>query len=235
VDHFAAQAAQFGWRLSGPQLDQFARYQDMLIEWNQRINLTAIQEPELIQERHFLDSLTCTFATGDLNAQHVADVGAGAGFPGIPLRILYPQMELTLIDSVKKKTRFLQEVVLELGLSDVAIIAQRAEVLGKSPNHRGRYDWVIARGVARLRVLVELLLPLCCINGRVLAQKGSNAGAEAKEAAAAISLLGGAPPLIYPVPIPIGKGSRNLVVIEKVAKSPARYPRRSGIPAKRPL
>ncbi len=235
MEQFAGYAAELGWQLTKEQLNQFVLYETLLMEWNQRMNLTAIREPELIRQRHFFDSLSCATVTKDLNGLALADVGTGAGFPGVPLKILYPQLRLTLIESVAKKTQFLTAVVAALGLSDVNILAERVEVLGQQVLHRGQYDWVVARGVAKLRVLVEYLLPLCRIGGHVLAQKGDNAAAEMEDAAAAIATLGGASPILQSIQMPNRAKDHYLVLIEKVNESPARYPRRVGIPAKRPL
>ncbi len=235
MEQFANFAADYGWSLNDQQRDQFTQYQELLLEWNKRINLTATIEPEQIKIRHFLDSLTCATVTKDLNHRTIIDVGTGAGFPGLPLKILYPQSRLTLVESVTKKTQFLETVVQKLMLKDVTIIADRAEVIGRQIDHRGRYDWVVSRGVAQLRVLVEYLMPLCRKGGKVLAQKGKNAMVETAEAKEAIILLGGETPELHQVHLPGREETHYLVVIKKVADTPARFPRRSGIPSKRPL
>lgn len=227
--------AALGLTLTAEQLAHFARYQELLIEWNERINLTAIVEPEAIQVRHFLDSLSCVRVMGDLNGRQLIDVGTGAGFPGLPLKIFYPQLRLTLVESVMKKTYFLQAVTSELGLKDVTILSERAETLGQQPAHRDQYDWAVARGVAEMRVLVEYLLPLCRHGGRMLAQKGDNANGEVAAAVPAINQLGGALPHLYPVQLLNVVDTHYLVVIEKIGPTPARYPRRPGMAAKRPL
>jgi len=235
MERLATQAAGFGLHLEAAQLELFASYQALLLEWNERVNLTAIREPEAIQRLHFLDSLTCATVMGDLNGRSLIDVGTGAGFPGLPLKILYPQLRLTLVESVQKKARFLEEAVAELGLADVSVIAQRAEVLGQQANHRSQYDWAVARAVAEMRVLVEYLLPFCRVGGHALAQKGGNAASETAAARDAVAELGGAAPRLHPVRLPDHSETHYLVVIEKVRETPARYPRRIGIPAKRPL
>jgi 16S rRNA (guanine527-N7)-methyltransferase len=235
MEQFAMQAAALGLHLSDQQVEQFASYQMLLVEWNQRMNLTAIREPAAIQRRHFLDALTCATVTGDLDGCSLVDVGTGAGFPGLPLKILYPQLRLTLVESIVKKTRFLQAVVRELGLSDVHIVAERAEVLGQQTAYRGQYDWAVARAVAEMRVLAEYLLPLCRVGGYALAQKGENAPSETAAAASAIATLGGAPPELHAIQLPDVVETHYLVVIKKTAETPAFYPRRPGIPAKRPL
>lgn len=235
MEQLAAHAAGFGLRLSEAQLQQFAQYQALLLAWTQKMNLTAIVEPAMIQQRHFLDALTCAMVTGDLNGRSLVDVGTGAGFPGLPLKIMFPQLKLTLVESVAKKTRFLEVVVTALGLEQVTIIAGRAEIVGRQAEHRGRYDWATARAVAELRVLVEYLLPLCRLGGHALAQKGEGAPAEAAAAAAAITSLGGADPRLHPVRLPGRTELHYLVIIEKTAETPLQFPRKPGIPAKRPL
>lgn len=235
MEQLASQAAVFGLVLTPAQMEQFARYQTLLLEWNQRLNLTAIREPGAIQVRHFLDSLTCATVTGDLNGRSLIDVGTGAGFPGLPLKILYPHLRLTLVESIAKKTTFLHAVVTDLGLADVTILAGRAEEIGHQAAHREQYDWAVARAVADMRVLAEYLLPLCRVGGHALAQKGENAPAETAAAAAAIQAVGGGPAQLHAVQLPDQTMLHYLVVIPKTAATPARYPRRPGVPTKRPL
>lgn len=228
-------AAAFHLSLSGEQIAQFAYYQEQLLAWNQRLNLTAITGQREIQVRHFLDSISCGTVTGDLTGQRLIDVGTGAGFPGVPLKILYPGLRLTLLESVAKKADFLHDLVAGLGLEQVSIIVERAEVLGRSAEHRERYDWAVARSVARMPVLAEYLLPLCRMGGYMLAQKGAGAPDEVAAAARAIATLGGAPPGLHPIQLPGEIELHYLVTVEKILKTPAFYPRRTGIPAKRPL
>jgi len=228
-------AAQFGITLTGPQLSQFACYQQLLLTWNQQLNLTAIREPEGIQIRHFLDALSCSLVTGDLNGSHLIDVGTGAGFPGLPLKILFPQMSLTLVDSVAKKSRFLAQVVAECGLDGVTVLAERAETLGQDGAHREQYDWAVARSVAEFRVLLEYLLPLCRVGGKALAQKGETAVEELKLARTALYTLGGSIPQQRWLQLPGHDKQHLLLVVEKIKATPPKYPRRAGMPAKRPL
>jgi 16S rRNA (guanine527-N7)-methyltransferase len=235
LDQFVEDAADFGIFLSPTQISQFERYQTLLLDWNQRMNLTAIREPRQIQRRHFLDALTCSLVTGDLNGRSLIDVGTGAGFPGLPLKILFPELQLTLVESVRKKTRFLAAVVAELGMNNVTIAAERAEALGQDVVYRAQFDWAVARAVAELRVLVEYLLPLCRVGGFVLAQKGSSAEMEVAAAENAFSELGGTLHQIFPVSLPQREEKHFLVVVEKTAVTPSKYPRRIGIPAKKPL
>lgn len=234
-EEFAGWAAALGTPLSPAQIAQFAAYEALLLDWNARIALTAIREPRQIRIRHFLDALSCAVATGPLDGRSLIDIGSGAGFPGLPLKILYPGLRLTLVDSVAKKTRFLERVAAELGLRDVVIIAERAETLGQAPAHREAYDWATARAVAELRVLAELLLPLCRVGGWMLAQKGDSAAAELAAAGPAIVAVGGGAARLTPVRLPETDAAHYLVVIDKARPTEALYPRRAGMPAKRPL
>jgi 16S rRNA (guanine527-N7)-methyltransferase len=235
-DMLADQTAQlFGLTLSPSQLENLARYADLLVEWNQKINLTAIRSAEEIRIKHFLDSLSCHLAFEGTDVAKMIDIGTGAGFPGIPLKIIYPEMQLTLVESVTKKTQFLSEVVQVLGLEDVEIHPSRAENMGKQPDHRESYSWAVARAVAGLPVLCEYLLPLVKIGGFMLAQKGETALAELEQAQPAIELLGGKSVQTIPVELPGVTQQRYLVIIEKVSPTPEKYPRRVGIPSKRPI
>jgi len=228
-------ARSINLRLSAKQLDQFAAYQALLIEWNSRINLTTIVEPKEIEAKHFLDSISCALATGDLTDQHLVDAGAGGGFPGIPLKIVFPGLQLALVESQAKKCRFLEHVVKELALADVVVINDRIEVAGRSREQRQRYDWAVARAVAGLNVLAEYLLPLVRLGGKMLAQKGPGGPEEVPGALSAIEQLGGSPPQLFPVKIPGLEEGRCLILSEKVRITPEKYPRRPGIPTKRPL
>ncbi len=233
--NFTEQANQFGIALSTEQIAQFAVYESLLLDWNSRMNLTAIREPEQIRVRHFLDALSCIQVVGDLNGRSLIDVGTGAGFPGLPLKIMFPEMQLTLVESVQKKTRFLQVVVDDLGLTDVQIVADRAETLGQLPDFREQFDWAVARAVAEMRVLAELLLPFCKVGGHVLAQKGDGGERETAVAANAIKILGGHHTKTVQVQLPDREEAHFLVVIEKQNPTPLKYPRRVGMPGKRPL
>lgn len=235
MDELAQWAAAFGITLSPAQLAQFAAYEALLLEWNDRISLTAIRQPRAIRIRHFLDALTCATATGPLDGQTLIDVGSGAGLPGLPLKILYPDLRLTLVDSVAKKARFLELVASELGLSDVTVVADRVETLGHDPAWREQFDWAVGRAVAEMRVLAEYLLPFCRLGGRLLAQKGESATTEVAEAAHALAELGGGAVTLTTFQLPETDEAHTLVVVEKIRPTPDRYPRRPGMPAKRPL
>ena len=221
--------------LTPKQLSNLAIYERALVEWNTRINLTAVDEPEMIRTKHFLDSLTCYQVMQDTPMERVIDLGTGAGFPGLPLKIIFPRMRLTLVDSVRKKTDFCQYIVDQLGLTEVEIIQDRAENIGQNAAHREKYDWAVARAVAIMPILMEFLLPLAAIGGKVLAMKGENAPAETQNAENAIEILGGHIQKLLPISLPGVADQRYLVVVDKIAATPQRYPRRVGAPAKKPL
>ena len=223
-----------GINLTQAQIAAFEAYQRELMDWNARHNLTAIRDEEGIRVKHFLDSLTCLKMI-DSPPARLIDVGTGGGFPGIPLKILMPGMQLTLVESVGKKVVFCQHIVDTLKLENVQVLQERAEDLGQSPEHREQYDWAVARAVANLPILAEYLVPLVRIKGAVLAQKGHSGPAEAQKAENAIRLLGGHLRQIQQLTLPGVVEERYLIVIDKVAATPAKYPRRVGIPSKKPL
>ena len=225
----------FGVKLSEEQREQFRVYEALLIDWNSKINLTAVRDPEGIRIKHFLDSLSCVPVLGDMNGRLLIDIGTGAGFPGIPLRILYPELRLTLVDSVGKKADFCQLAVNTLHLKGVKVLKDRSEELGAAKAHREQYDAAAARAVAVMPVLCEYLLPLVKPGGQMLAMKGESAPEETKTAAAAIGKLGGGEPSLTEVVLPGVEGKRYLVSIPKTAHTPAGYPRRTGLPLKKPI
>lgn len=228
-------AAAWQIALSDMQLSQFARYEALLLEWNGRMNLTAIRDRDGIRKRHFLDSLSCATILPTLASQALIDIGSGAGFPGIPLKILEPTLSLTLVDSVAKKARFMQAVVDELGFDKVTVLAERAEELGRNPQHRQQYAMATARAVAQLPTLVEYLLPLVKVGGMILAQKGSSGAAETAQAERAITLLGGGQARVDSITLPDRDTPHYFVSVPKVRQTPPQYPRRVGLPRKRPL
>lgn len=235
MDELASWAAAFGLNLSPNQLEQFAVYEVLLLEWNERISLTAIREPRQIRLRHFLDSLSCITVTGSLDGRSLIDIGSGAGFPGIPLKIACPGLELAVVESIEKKARFLEFVAKSLELAGVTVIADRAEIVGRDPAYREQFDWAVARAVADLRVLVELCLPLVRVGGAMLAQKGQNAASEIASAAPAIARLGGGEVVLSEIILPEIEQKHYLVNIPKIRFTDDRFPRRVGVPAKRPL
>jgi len=225
----------FNVHITGRQVMALITYEKELLEWNQKFNLTAIRDAESIRTKHFLDSFSCVLAWKANPPASLIDVGTGAGFPGLPLKILYPNLKLTLVESVGKKAMFCQHIVSVLGLEHVEVIQSRAEEAGQDSNHREKYDWAVARAVANLNILSEYLLPLVKIDGTMLAQKGENGPAEAQSAEKAMKLLGGELRELIPVNLPGVAEDRYLVLVDKVAATPSNYPRKAGVPAKQPL
>jgi len=224
-----------GLRLTPRQVSAFEIYERELLDWNEMFNLTAIRDPEGVRTKHFLDSLTCLIEMRDSAPARLIDVGSGAGFPGIPLKIVMPNLRLTLVESVGKKANFCSHIVDVLNLEHVEVLSNRAEEVGQLPRHREAYDWAVARAVAALPVLAEYLLPLVKMGGNVLAQKGESGPMEAHAAENAFRILGGRLKKITPVVLPGVAEQRFLIVIQKVAATPPRYPRRVGVPLKSPL
>lgn len=231
-----AGAREWGLELTAGQVEAFELYYQQLIIWNERANLTAITDYEEVQVKHFLDSLSClqVLTTYPPQTRYI-DIGAGAGFPGLPLKIVRPQMRLTLLEATAKKALFLEHIVEKLGLQDVKIIRGRAEELGQQPVHRELHKIALARAVAQLPVLLEYALPLLMIGGIFVAQKGMEIEGEVEAAQPAMEILGGRMREVRAVHLPGLEALRHLVVVEKVASTPQKYPRRAGIPAKRPL
>jgi len=227
--------ALFNVHLTGRQVIALTTYERELIEWNQKFNLTAIRDEKGIRTKHFLDSFSCVLAWKANPPTNLIDVGTGAGFPGIPLKIIYPNTKVTLVESVGKKAMFCQHVVRLLGLEDVEVINARAEYLGQMREHREQYEWGIARAVANMRVLSEYLLPLIQVGGKMLAQKGESGPAEVHSAEKAIKLLGGEVRQLLSVTLPGVVDERHLVLVDKVAATPPGFPRKPGVPAKKPL
>ncbi len=238
MEPLIAGACELGVTLASHHLTACETYYRELVAWNERFNLTAITDWEGVLVRHFLDSLSCLKALprAELAAgARVIDVGTGAGFPGLLLKIVCPGMRLTLLEATGKKVTFLEHVVRVLGLRDVGVIHGRAEELGRDPAHRERYDWALARAVAEMPALAEYLLPLVRVGGAILAQKGEGAAAEVHGADAAILTLGGRVRQLVPVELRGLAETRYLVVVDKVAATLEKYPRRPGVPQKRPL
>lgn len=225
----------FGLHLNPRQMVQLAAYENELLAWNQKFNLTAIRDAEGIRSKHFLDSISCSRAWGAAQPARLIDVGTGAGFPGLVLKILYPAMRLTLVDSIGKKMEFCRHLATLLGMEGVDFVTGRAEEMGSNPTHRERYDWAVARAVAGLPVLAEYLLPLVKVGGGMLAQKGESGPAEAQTAEKAFHILGGRLRKLEPVILPGVTDERYLVIVDKVSTTPGQYPRRVGVPSKSPL
>ncbi|MDP1779840.1 MAG: 16S rRNA (guanine(527)-N(7))-methyltransferase RsmG [Anaerolineales bacterium] len=225
----------FNVHLSGRHIMALITYERELLDWNQKFNLTAIRDVESIRTKHFLDSFSCVQAWKANPPLRLVDVGTGAGFPGLPLKIIYPNMHVTLVESVGKKAMFCQHIVSKLGLEGVEVINARAEEVGQNPAHRESYDWGVARAVANLNVLSEYLLPLVKVGGIALAQKGESGPAEAQSAEKAMKILGGKLKQLIPVNLPGVADDRYLVLVDKVAATPPKYPRTAGMAAKMPL
>jgi len=235
-----------GLELNEEHLRAFEIYYGELVAWNEKFNLTAITDYDQVQIKHFLDSLTCLLAVRSPKTSassvepsevrgRAIDIGAGAGFPGLLLKIVCPGLRLTLLEVTGKKVGFLEHIVGCLELAGVEVIKGRAEELGRDAAHRDRYDLALARAVAELPVLVEYALPFCKLGGLFVAQKGPEGDAEARAAEGALATLGGVLRRIVHLELPHLAEPRSLVVIEKIAPTPEKYPRRSGIPRKRPI
>lgn len=225
----------FDLELSDEQAAQFGTFARLLYEWNERMNLTKIIEPDEVRVRHFLDSLSIVSVIGFDDGDKLIDVGTGAGFPGLPLAIALPQVNVTLVDSTKKKLRFIDAVIKELGLKNARTIHARAEDIGQDVAHRGQYDVVTARAVALLPVLLEYTVPLAKVGGFVIAMKGESGEREVQEAKRALFVLKAEAKPVAPVQLPDIDREHFLVTVEKLDKTPAPYPRQAGIPKKKPI
>ncbi|MCO7175264.1 16S rRNA (guanine(527)-N(7))-methyltransferase RsmG [Sporolactobacillus kofuensis] len=222
-------------QLSAVQSQQFQRYFELLIEWNEKMNLTAITDEKEVAIKHFFDSLTPVFYFSFRDIRTLCDVGSGAGFPGIPLKILFPELKLTIVDSLKKRLAFLQTVVDSLALDHVTLCHDRAETFAHKSDMREQFDLVTARAVAKLSVLTEYCLPLVRQGGSFIALKGMNAEDEVQQADHAIHQLGGTFGQSVALDLPEESGKRVLVCINKTSSTPGKYPRKPGVPAKNPL
>lgn len=225
----------YGLSLEPEAAERFERYMALLLEWNRRMNLTAITDEDEIVKKHFIDSASCLSIPGVRNARRRIDVGTGAGFPGLPLAILDPSGEWVLADALTKRVNFLKTVVETLGLEGVEAIHGRAEELGRNPIYREAFDLVVSRAVAHLTVLAEYCLPFAALGGLFVAMKGPKAAREVQEAEKAIRLLGGRLRECVSIESGFGEWGHQIIVIEKVHPTPDRYPRRPGQPAKKPI
>ena len=228
-----------GVHLTKLQVDAFHYYETELRRWNKNINLTRILDSNDILIQHFLDSLSCLLPLHNISGKHanlkLIDVGSGAGFPGIPIAIINSNIDVTLVESREKKCVFMKQIINELGLSNARVLNERVEQLGQDYEHREHYDWAIARAVASLPILAEYLLPLTRVPGYCLAQTTSVSESEISRATLVWSKLGGRLDQIVPVDLPDIHETRHLIVMRKMSATPHKYPRRPGIPKKRPL
>lgn len=228
-------AADRGIALSEEQMAQFEKYYELLVEWNEKMNLTGITEKSQVYEKHFYDSITPAFYYDFTNVESVIDVGSGAGFPGIPLKICFPSLKLTILDSLNKRLVFLQEVARQLELKNVEFVHGRAEDAGRDKKYREQFDMAIARAVARMNVLTELCIPFVKLGGVFLVMKGANVEEELNEGKKAIKSLGGKTEKVETFELPEEQSERNIIIVRKQEKTPAVYPRKAGTPAKKPL
>jgi 16S rRNA (guanine527-N7)-methyltransferase len=231
-------ARKLGLQLNPRQLEQFYIYYQELVDWNKRVNLTRITGCEEVQIKHFLDSLTVSLAWPPPKTStylHLIDVGSGAGMPGIPLKIMFPNIRLVLLEATSKKAAFLCHLNNKLGLDNVEVVIGRAEDVAHQPNYRENFEVVLSRGVAPLATLVELTLPFCIVGGSLIAQKKGNIEPEISQASQAISLLGGKLQEVKQINLEELADERQLIIIDKISPTPKLYPRHPGIPAKRPL
>ena len=230
-------ASELGIELSQVQLERFQHFSEVLQDWAERVSLTGVRDDEGIQRRHFLESAALVALLHQegltLRDRSLIDVGSGSGIPGIPLKIIEPSLQLTLVEAKQRKSEFLLAVLPEIGLSDVTVITRRAEEAGHDPRHREQYDFAVAKALAPLRTLAELTLPLVRMGGLVLAPKGKGAENEVKEARTALETLKGTVRSIEP--LPLSSPPQTVIIIDKELPTPQRFPRRPGIPAKRPL
>lgn len=224
---------EIGISLHVEQINRFYHYMRLLLEWNKKINLTAITEPEEIILKHFVDSMT--IASYIEKNTKLIDVGTGAGFPGIPLKIIREDIEITLLDSLNKRVNFLKEVIEQLGLNQIKAIHSRVEEIGKDNNYRETFDYATSRAVANLSTLAEYLIPLVKTQGCCISMKGPNIEEEVQQSKKAISILGGKIEKIEKIQLPTSDMDRNIIVIRKIKQTPSKYPRKSGMPAKEPI
>jgi 16S rRNA (guanine527-N7)-methyltransferase len=235
VKQFQNMLEEKGISLSPQQLEQFETYYKLLVEWNEKMNLTAITEKEEVYLKHFYDSITAAFHYDLSKPYSICDVGAGAGFPSIPLKICFPNLKVTIVDSLQKRITFLNHLAAELGLENVAFYHDRAETFGKKEGIRESFDIVTARAVARLSVLSELCMPLVKVGGTFIAMKGAAAQEEIENGTHAVQVLGGEIQNIATFWLPFEESERNIILIEKRRKTPKKYPRKPGMPNKLPI
>ena len=234
---FAEELANYGFKLSSKQKEQFATYYNKLIEFNKKVNLTRITDKNEVYLKHFFDSITPLLEFSDLfkGEKSLCDVGAGAGFPSLPIKILCPDLSITIVDSLGKRLKFLDELINDLSLDKVTLVHSRAEDAGQNKNLREKFDLVTGRAVARMSVLSEYCLPLAKVDGYLVALKGPKAQDELAEAKNAIEVLGGSVKEVKELTLPDTDDERTLIVVKKVKATPKKYPRQAGTPNRKPL
>jgi len=235
IQLFQKSLEEKGISLSSRQLEQFDMYFNMLVEWNEKMNLTAITDKPGVYLKHFYDSISAAFYFDFSRDYNICDVGAGAGFPSIPIKICFPHLKISIVDSLQKRITFLNELANSLQLDGVNFYHDRAETFGRRPDLRESYDIVMARAVARMSVLSELCLPLVKVGGLFIGMKGANLSEEMEDAKKAINVLGGKVENIYHFQLPIEESERNIIIIKKERKTPNKYPRKPGTPNKSPI
>jgi 16S rRNA (guanine527-N7)-methyltransferase len=235
IEQFEANLREKGITLSSEQLNQFQKYFETLVEWNEKMNLTAITEKAEVYLKHFYDSITASFYFDFTKPFHLCDVGAGAGFPSIPLKIVFPQIEVTIVDSLNKRISFLNHLAAVLELENVHFVHDRAETFGVNPAYRESFDVVTARAVARMSVLSELCLPLVKVGGHFVAMKAAHANDELANGNKAITTLGGRLEEMFTFTLPMEESERNILIIKKEKQTPKKYPRKPGTPGKSPI
>ncbi|MGE6630723.1 16S rRNA (guanine(527)-N(7))-methyltransferase RsmG [Bacillus sp. NPDC077027] len=235
IEQFTAALKEKGISLSPEQLEQFETYFHMLVEWNEKMNLTSITEKEEVYLKHFYDSISAAFYIDFKSVNTICDIGAGAGFPSIPLKICFPHLQVTIVDSLQKRITFLHELAKNLNLKDTTFNHDRAETFGQRKDKRESYDLVTARAVARLSVLSELCLPLVKKQGLFVALKASAAEEEMQAGKKAVTVLGGQMIETHSFVLPMEESERNIIVIEKIKQTPKKYPRKPGTPNKSPI
>ncbi len=226
---------QKGIELSDAQIAQFRKYFELLVEWNEKMNLTAITDLEGVYLKHFYDSISASFYFDFTKVTTVCDVGAGAGFPSIPIKICFPHLQITIVDSLNKRITFLNHLTNELNLSNMSFVHARAEEFGQNVKYREKFDVVTARAVARLSVLSELCVPLAKEGGYFVALKAAAGAEEMKDAQKAITTLGAKLKEEFAFHLPVEESERSLYVFDKVKATPKKYPRKPGVPNKTPI
>lgn len=234
-DKFIRQLKELELELNETQLQQFERYYELLVEWNKVMNLTAITEYEEVYEKHFLDSLAIVKVEDINKVESIIDIGTGAGFPGIPLKIAFPHLKVVLLDSLNKRINFLNTVIEELGLENVETLHGRAEDYAKKAEYREQADLCLSRAVANLSTLSEYCLPYVKVDGKFIPYKSGEITTETDEAKKAVGILGGNVKKILKFHLPDSDITRSFVVIEKKKATPKKYPRKAGLPSREPL